>query len=127
MERRVFIAASIIVFVFVVIVFRLWYLQVVKGREYREIADRNRLRIIKVPAPRGIIYDRNGNPLVKNASSFTISYFDQDGELIQPSNGNLSQDQINEIWFLKVSFTLTAGDQSTIYSSYVFPRNFLSR
>jgi len=73
MERRIFIGIYIAIFLFAILFFRLWYLQVVKGGGYKKIAEHNRLRIIKTPAPRGIIYDRNGNILVNNIPSFDIS------------------------------------------------------
>lgn len=73
MERRIFIGTYIVIFIFFILFFRLWYLQIVKVGEYKKIAEHNRLRIIKIPAPRGIIYDRNGNALVKNIPSFDIS------------------------------------------------------
>ncbi len=58
---------------FAIILVRLWQLQVLQGSEYRKISDSNRLRVIGVPAPRGIIFDRNGIPLVKNVPYFCAS------------------------------------------------------
>jgi penicillin-binding protein 2 len=55
-----------ILFVF----FRLFYLQVVQGSYYRYLADNNRTKTITVHAPRGIILDRNGTPLVFNVPGF---------------------------------------------------------
>lgn len=48
---------------------RLVYLNVVKGGEYQAMAQRNSLRSIVLVAPRGIIYDRFGEPLVRNEPS----------------------------------------------------------
>ncbi len=53
-------------------VLRLWDLQIVRGADFRALADQNRFRLETVDAPRGIIYDRNGTPLVRNAPSFEI-------------------------------------------------------
>ena len=52
---------------------RLWYLQIVKGQEYSAWADGNRIRIIPLPSPRGMIFDRNGNVLAGNRFAFTVS------------------------------------------------------
>lgn len=52
---------------------RLWYLQVVKGKEYDVKAQGVRVRNVYMPAPRGIIYDRNGRILVTSRSSYTVS------------------------------------------------------
>ncbi|MDP2837698.1 MAG: penicillin-binding protein 2 [Candidatus Moranbacteria bacterium] len=48
---------------------RVFYLSVIKGSEYRTIALRNSLRALIIPAPRGIIYDISGKPLVYNVPS----------------------------------------------------------
>lgn len=48
---------------------RVAYLNIIKGTEYREAALRNSLRALVIPAPRGIIYDRFGKPLVHNEPS----------------------------------------------------------
>ncbi len=47
-------------------------LQVVNGAYYRSVAENNRIRIYNLPAPRGIIYDINGTPLVRNIPSFSL-------------------------------------------------------
>ena len=55
-----------------VIVARLFYLQMIRGSYYRDLSDNNRTRTKVIPAPRGIIYDRNGKPLVSNSQVFQI-------------------------------------------------------
>lgn len=45
------------------------YLNVVQGERYRDIAKRQSVRMIPVPASRGIVYDRFGEPLVRNIPS----------------------------------------------------------
>src|SRR3954465_2391410 len=57
---------------FALIFFRLWYLQVLSGDKYGAQAQNNRVREIKVQAPRGEIVDRHGLPLVENRHSFSI-------------------------------------------------------
>lgn len=52
---------------------RLVYLQGIKGAEYDALAKENRESLINIPAPRGIIYDRNGVQLVRNVPSFNIT------------------------------------------------------
>lgn len=53
-------------------VLRLWDLQIVHGAEYRNRAVNNRMREESIAAPRGIIYDRAGVPLVVNAPNFAV-------------------------------------------------------
>ncbi|MCX5717363.1 MAG: penicillin-binding protein 2 [Nitrospirae bacterium] len=72
-RNRLLLASYVIVGLFALFAIRLWQLQVLQGKEYRKISMGNMLRIIKIPAPRGIIYDRNGAPLVKNSPYFYAS------------------------------------------------------
>lgn len=48
------------------------YLQVVKGETYHQMAEGNRLRLNNLKSLRGIIYDANLTPLVKNVPSFSL-------------------------------------------------------
>ncbi len=70
-----------------VIVVTLWYMQVVKGEEYLESAVRNRVRLVRIPAPRGLIRDRNGVVLADNRPSFdlmaTPTEIDDRGRLLE--------------------------------------------
>lgn len=57
---------------FAVIFFRLWSLQVLSGQQYLAQANNNRVRDIKIQAPRGNIVDRNGAVLVDNRTSLVV-------------------------------------------------------
>lgn len=50
-----------------------WYVQIVRGGHYAELAENNRLRQLAVRAPRGLIYDRHGSVLVENIPSYTLA------------------------------------------------------
>lgn len=58
---------------FLLLVGRLYQLQVGQGGAFRQKADDNRFRLVEVPAPRGVIYDRNGEILARNRPSFVIA------------------------------------------------------
>ena len=49
-----------------------WYVQLVRGDEYRLLAEENRLRKLPLQAPRGLIYDRHGRLLVENIPSYNL-------------------------------------------------------
>jgi penicillin-binding protein 2 len=66
------ILLSAALFVLGLFVLRLWDLQIVRGAEYSNRAVNNRLRAEALAAPRGIIYDRTGQPLVVNAPNFEV-------------------------------------------------------
>jgi penicillin-binding protein 2 len=57
---------------------RVFFLNVVKGAYYQEMARRNSIRSIVVPAPRGIIYDRFGKALVHNVPSVDLAVIPAD-------------------------------------------------
>ena len=61
-----------------VLIGRLWYLQIVKGSFFRDRSENNRLRTIFLPSPRGLIYDRNGEPVVSNRPSFNVELVVED-------------------------------------------------
>jgi penicillin-binding protein 2 len=77
-EKRIGIAIYIVLLLFLVFSLRLWYLQILKGGMYSQIDEQNRLRVLNIPAPRGIIHDRNGVPLVKNIPSFDVVLMRED-------------------------------------------------
>ncbi|MCL4862503.1 MAG: penicillin-binding protein 2 [Caldilineaceae bacterium] len=64
---------------FLVMVGRLFQLQIVEGESYRTRADDNRFEEVEAPAPRGVIYDRNGAAiLARNRPSFQIALVPED-------------------------------------------------
>ncbi|BAL98853.1 MULTISPECIES: penicillin-binding protein 2 [Caldilinea] len=67
-----------IVIVFVIMIVRMFQLQVIESDRYRALANRNRLLRIETPAPRGIIYDSNGTILVRNRPSFEVALVPED-------------------------------------------------
>lgn len=64
---------AIIVALIGVLVVRLWQIQVLQGSQYLRLSEENRIRDYTVAAPRGLIYDRKGRPLVTNRPSFTVA------------------------------------------------------
>jgi penicillin-binding protein 2 len=66
----VFIAGCALLLI--VLIVRLVQVQLIHGAEYRAQAQANQIRLIPVAAPRGIIYDRGGNVLVRNRPSFVV-------------------------------------------------------
>lgn len=54
----------------IIIIMRLWYLQIIKGNELREFSEKNRIKQNKIVAPRGLMLDRDGKILVENLPGF---------------------------------------------------------
>ncbi len=51
---------------------RLFSLQILQGTTYLEAARENRITNVRLPASRGVIYDRNGSLLVRNLPSYNV-------------------------------------------------------
>lgn len=64
--------AAVGVLVLSVLLMRAAWLQVVKNDYYYSLSEDNRLRVETVEAKRGIIYDRNLRPLVRNKANFVL-------------------------------------------------------
>lgn len=62
----------VVVLVFVAFLVRLLRLQVIEGANWKTSAVDNYTFEVSVPAPRGIIYDRNGYILARNVASYNI-------------------------------------------------------
>ncbi len=61
-----------VILAFTGLLFRLINLQVVQGSKWTSSAVENYTSEVNVPAPRGIIYDRNGSILARNLASYNI-------------------------------------------------------
>lgn len=72
LNRRLVILFFVPAAFFLVFSARFWYLQIHKGEEYRRFSERNILRVLHLPAPRGLILDRNGAEIVRNRPSFNV-------------------------------------------------------
>src|ERR1700694_3532018 len=51
---------------------RLYLLQIINGARYAEIAENQRIRLLPIPAPRGVIFDRNGHLLADSRPIYSI-------------------------------------------------------
>jgi len=71
--RRLRVVNAIIIALISVLVLRLWQIQVLQGRDFLRQSEENRIRDYTITAPRGIIYDRKGRPLVTSRPSFTVA------------------------------------------------------
>lgn len=72
-RQRVIISAIILAAIFMVLLARLWFLQVVQGPAMLVQAERNRLKNVPIPAPRGLILDRNGVVLATSRTTHSIA------------------------------------------------------
>lgn len=93
------IQAAILILLAVLAV-RLYLLQIINGSHYAEIAENQRIRLLPIPAPRGVILDRNGNLLVDSTPIYSIILSREDTKgidrytLIKPLSQALNLDPV---------------------------------
>ncbi len=77
-QLRMAVAIGVVCAAFALVGLRLWYLQVERGAQMRYYSEKNRIRLVRVPAPRGVVYDRNGEILIDNRPSFDVVFVPED-------------------------------------------------
>lgn len=80
LEPRVAVLTALMALVFMVVGARLYYLQVIHHSAMAELADRNRIRLRRVPAPRGLVFDRRHRPLVDTRPTFDAEMVPEDSD-----------------------------------------------
>lgn len=78
LKARLWIATGIVIFIFFLLITRLWFLQIFKGKDFRELSENNRVRLIRTIAPRGLIMDRTGKIIVENRPAFHLAIIPED-------------------------------------------------
>jgi len=70
--KRIFLFYGFLIISFLLLIGRLFELQIILGAKYRTLAEENRIKKEVMPAPRGMIYDRNNQPLIKNEPIYRL-------------------------------------------------------
>lgn len=97
-ENRFQVFALIALAGFALVTVGLLHLQVAEYEHYRRLADENRVRLEVLRAPRGAIFDRNGELLADNAPSFNIVFRPMPAESAQRVRA-----AIEESWLKRVA------------------------
>ncbi|MGE5485388.1 MAG: penicillin-binding protein 2 [Ignavibacteriales bacterium] len=90
MKKRIIAFFLVLVLAFLAIGVQIGRLQVVRGQEYEDLARGNRLRLVSITAPRGVMYDRNGVILATSRPAFSVSLFVMDPSRIKATVANLA-------------------------------------
>lgn len=90
-SQRLSFALTVIVAVFVVLIARLLYLQVIEGEELRRISETNSIRLRSVDAPRGLIFDSRDRLLADNRPSYDLSIIVKDAHPLAQTIRKLSR------------------------------------
>lgn len=72
LRSRLWVVQCFVILMLGLLGVRLYYLQLVRGPYYAEIAQNQRRRRLPIPAPRGVIFDRNGTPLVTSSPIYNV-------------------------------------------------------
>jgi penicillin-binding protein 2 len=70
--RRIVAASFIIMLLLGALGSRLFYLQILRHDHFSELSQGNRIRIDPLPPPRGLIFDREGQPLALNRPAYQL-------------------------------------------------------
>jgi len=72
LRARLRLIQGAVVLLLAVLGVRLYMLQIVNGARYAEIAENQRIRLLPILAPRGVIMDRNGSVLVDSRPIYSV-------------------------------------------------------
>ncbi len=72
--RKTKLVGAVVLFFLMILLGRTAWLQVVEGDYYHSMAEGNRVRIQRIEPKRGVIYDRDLNPLARNKANWLL-YF----------------------------------------------------
>jgi penicillin-binding protein 2 len=72
LRSRLLIVQGFVVLLLALLGIRLYFIQLVRGQYYGEIAQNQRIRLLPIPAPRGVIFDRDGHALVTSSPTYNV-------------------------------------------------------
>lgn len=72
-RSRVLFGGAALIFLTLLLVFRMYYLQVVQFEHHSTLAENNRIHVQSLPPTRGMIFDRNGVMIADNRASFSLT------------------------------------------------------
>jgi len=81
--RRADAGRLLVILLFVVLAVAFFRIQVLGADRYKLDSENNRLRPVPVPAPRGLIVDRNGVVLAENVPGYTIALIASDADSLR--------------------------------------------
>ena len=78
MQRRTAVLLGVFASLLLLLLGRLWLLQVVQGARWRTAAENNRLRRVPLEAPRGVVTDVNNEVILDNRPAFQLLLFPEE-------------------------------------------------
>ncbi|MFI3173610.1 MAG: penicillin-binding transpeptidase domain-containing protein [Bacillota bacterium] len=99
-KNRIFVLMGCVCILFVVLVSRLFQLQIVNGQEYSESITASVSKTVKELAPRGNIYDRYGRPLATNNVAYSVQLNNSISLDLTNYRKDLVTEVMDELWLL---------------------------
>ena len=90
-KKKILIFAILVVVSFLCLWMRIWYLQILKWQYLTGLSENNRVRMVTLPASRGMIKDRNGETLVSIRPAFNLYLTPEDARNLDSSLDKLAQ------------------------------------
>ena len=97
---------------------RLFYIQIIQGQKYEQLAMRNSQRLIPLPAERGQIFDKNLVQLTENIPSFSLALVPQD----LPHNSVERQIIVSSLASITGNSSTTIAETIEEYGDYSYER-----
>ena len=91
---------ALVAMIFAALAVAFWVFQVAQHQKFNEMAENNHRRRLPLPAPRGVLFDRNGKVLVENQNTFNIA-------LDREQSGNIDDT-------LRLLAVAIGGDEATM-------------
>ncbi|HEY3170051.1 MAG TPA: penicillin-binding protein 2 [Thermoanaerobaculia bacterium] len=85
LSSRIEVARIAVGAVFALLATAYWYVQIVRGDHYFELSENNRIRSVKLTAPRGYVLDRNGSVLVENEPAYSLHLYRREAKNLEGS------------------------------------------
>jgi penicillin-binding protein 2 len=91
LRRRVTLALGVGLTCFLLLLARLWDLQILHGDEMRTLSENNRIRLHRLQATRGTVLDRFGRVLIDSRPAFDAVLVPEDAHSVSATLENLAQ------------------------------------
>jgi penicillin-binding protein 2 len=90
-QVRLAVSAAVVLSVFLILLVRLFFLQVLRHDYYHTLAENNRISIVPIIPNRGLILDRNGAVLAHNYAAYTLEITPSKAGPLDPLIADLGQ------------------------------------
>ena len=127
-KQRTLFVMLVVTGAFIILLGRLFYLQVIQGENFRRQSETNSVRLEYIAPTRGLIFDRNGKLLVDDRPSFDLTIVLKDAKPVAQTIENLSRyvDEGVKSFMQKIDQQKGGGPYQSILLKKDIGRNLLA-